>query len=171
MKKNVDNFQEKKEILENKEKEKIQKYIKHLNRKSINGNLKRNHESYLFTDEKKDFLLNKQKENLNSIKEEDKLITQDYILDQEYLVCQLKKKENAEIKKMDNVFKNIVKFQNERDKKCQSYLELMDEIGKDNILNKNLNFRMKLYNQRKKEEKNKPEEANQEKEKNKIKTE
>ena len=168
LKKNIYNFQDKKEILENKEKEKIQKYLKHLNRKSSISNLKKSHENYLFTDTKKELLLNKQKENLNNIKEENKLLMQDYLYDQEYYVYLLKNIGNSQAKKTDHVYKNIVNYQKEKDKNCRSSLEIMDEIGKDNILNKNLKLRMKLYNQRKREEKEKLEENNEEIKKNKI---
>ena len=157
LQKNMDNLQEKRELLEKKEKEKIQKCIKRLNRKKSIDNLRYSHDHYLFTDEKRQFLAEKQKENLIKTKEEDNLRMQDYIWDQGYYVGQLKKMQNKESKKQDKVLKNIINYQKEKDMKYQSYFDAVDNLSKNNIMNQDMKMRFKLYNQKKKEDKKREE--------------
>ena len=165
--KNKEIIQEKREILEQKEKERIQKCIKRLNRKNNINGLRYNHDHFLFTDEKRQFLAEKQKENLIKNKEEEHLRIQDYIWDQEYYVEQLKKMQKKENKNQNKNLINIVKYQKEKEIKCQSYFDAVDNLSKSNIMNQNMKIRYKLYNLKKLEDKKKEELEKEKKEEEK----
>ena len=169
LQKNKENIQEKKEMLEQKEKEKIKNCIKRLNRKNSNDSLKNSHDHYLFTDEKRQYLAEKQKENLLKTKEEDDLRIKDYIWDQGYYVEQLKKMQNIENKKQYKVMKNIVQFQRQKDMKYQSYFDAVESLRKNNIMNQNIKMKVKLYSQKKLEDKKREElEKEKKEEENKV---
>ena len=139
IKKNLDNFHEKQEILEKKEKKKIREYLKKINKHSNAS------KSMVNKSEKRKYFSDLQKNNMNNVEKELEERYNDYLWNQEYI-----KNIAYDIQKVDSdnkkhLYKNNLQMQNENEKKTQSFNEFLDKMKKNNIVNKNDDAKLKIY--------------------------
>ena len=144
--KNLENFQEKKEIIKKNEKKKIKEYLKKINK--YNNDSK----NLVNNNEKRIDLSNKQKANINKIQKEFEEKYNDFLWKQENI-----KNIAIDMQKIDSdnkkyIYQNSLRMQSENEKKYQSFYDFLDKIKKNNIVNKTDNVKLKIYNKKVKEE-------------------
>ena len=143
--KHLENFQEKREILEKNEKKKIRGYLKKMNK--YNGS-----KSMLHSNEKRIYYSNLQKNNIINNQKELEEKYNDFLWNMEYIkniACDMQKVDSDNRK---NLYQNNLQLQTENEKKCQSFYDFLEKIEKKNIINKTDNAKLKLYNKKVREE-------------------
>ena len=146
IKKNLENFNEKKLILEEKEKKKIKQYLKKINKYKIG-----NSNSSDLENKRKNFLelqrhnISKSNKNLEK-KYNDILDKQEYALSIAYDI------EEDELKRKKNILRNNQIMQDENNKILSNFNHFLERSEKNNINNKNDNIKLKMYNKKVREE-------------------
>ena len=144
VKKKMESFQEKQEILEQKEKEKIKKIMGKINKKKNISNLYEGHKS------KRQKYSNLQKENINNVEKEKEQKYNDYLLDQEYylgVAYDIQNEHNNQ-----KIFQNIIDKHSENEKKYQDFYQFVDNSKKQDISLKPDKIKMKEYKKKVREE-------------------
>ena len=146
IKKNLENFNEKKELLERKEKKKIKEYLKKINKHNSGSKISIN------TNEKRELYANLQKKNINNAEKEFEEKYNDYLWKQENLKIIAYDMQRVDNDKRQNLYHNSLLMQNENEKKYKSFYEFLNKIEKDSIVNKTENIKLKIYNKKVREE-------------------
>ena len=146
IKKNLENFNEKKEILEQKEKKKIKEYLKKMNK--YNNSSK----NFISNKIKRQYYSNLQKANINSAEKEIERKYNDYLMKQQDLLNIVYDIQQEDDYKRKNIYQSVLLKQNENEEKYQSFSQFLENIEKNNIMNKPDSFKLKLYNKKVKEE-------------------
>ena len=146
IKKNLENFNEKKELLERKEKKKIKEYLKKINKHNSSSKISIN------TNEKRELYANLQKKNINNVEKEFEEKYNDYLWKQENLKIIANDMQRVDNDKRQNLYHNSLLMQNENEKKTKSFYEFLNKIEKDSIVNKTENIKLKIYNKKVREE-------------------
>lgn len=144
IKKKMESFQEKQELLEQKEKEKIKKIMGKINKKKIGTN------SYESNKLKRQYYSKLQKENINNAEKENEQKYNDYLLDQEYYLGIAYDIQNENNNK--KMFQNIIDKHNENEKKYQDFYQFVDNSKKQDINLKPDKIKMKEYRRKVREE-------------------
>lgn len=143
-KKKMESFQEKQELLEQKEQEKIKKIMGKINKKKSMSNNYENIKS------KRLLYSNLQKENINNAEKEKEQKYNDYLLDQEYylgVAYDIQNEHNNQ-----KIFQNIIDKHNENEKKYQDFYHFVDNSKKQDINLKPDKIKMKEYKKKIREE-------------------
>ena len=143
--KHLENFQEKREILEKKEKKKIRDYLKKMNK--YNGS-----KSMIHSNEKRIYYSNLQKNNIINNQKELEERYNDYLWNMEYIKNIAYDMQKVDSDNRKNLYQNNMQLQTENEKKCQSFYDFLEKIEKKNIINKTDNAKLKLYNKKVREE-------------------
>ena len=143
-KKKMESFQEKQEILEQKEKEKIKKIMGKINKKKNISNIYEGNKS------KRQLFSNLQKENLNKSEKEKEQKYNDYLYDQEYYLGVAYDIQNEHNNK--KMFQNIIDKHSENEKKYQDFYQFVDNSKKQDISLKPDKIKMKEYKKKIREE-------------------
>ena len=146
IKKNLENFNEKKEMLEKKEKKRIKEYLKKINRSNNSS------KNFISNKIKRQYYSNLQKANINSAEKEFERKYNDYLIRQQDLLNIVYDIQQVDNYKRENIYQNILQKQNENEKKYQSFSQFLEKIDKNNIMNKPDNIKLKLYNKKVQEE-------------------
>ena len=146
IKKNLDNFLEKKEILEQQEKEKIKKLLKKINKKKNDSNNQINSKS------QREYYSDLQKANINKEEKKFEIKYNDYLMQQQDL-----KNYNCDLQKEDSnnkkyIYRNILEKYNNNEKKYESFHQFLDEAEKKDITKMPDKVKLKLYKKKVKEE-------------------
>jgi hypothetical protein len=144
VKKKMESFQEKQELLEQKEQEKIKKIMGKINKNKIGKNIYANNKS------KREFYSNLQKENINNFEKEKEQKYNDYLLDQEYYLGVAYDIQNEHNNK--KIFQNIIDKHSENEKKYQDFYQFVDNSKKQDINLKPDKIKMKEYKKKVREE-------------------
>ena len=145
IKKNLENFNEKRILLKEKEKKKVKEYLKKINKYKI-GNSISNYE-----DKRKSFL-DLQKFNISKSKKDLEQKYSDILDKQEYLLSVAYDIEKKDLTSKKNMIKNSRKMEDENEKIYKNFNQFLGKIEKNNINSKNDNIKLKLYNKKVKEE-------------------
>ena len=145
IKKNLENFNEKRILLKEKEKKKVKEYLKKINKYKI-GNSLSNYE-----DKRKNFL-DLQKFNISKSKKDLEQKYSDILDKQEYLLSVAYDIEKKDLTSKKNMIKNSRKMEDENEKIYKNFNQFLGKIEKNNINSKNDNIKLKLYNKKVKEE-------------------
>jgi hypothetical protein len=137
VKKKMESFQEKQELLEQKEQEKIKKIMGKINKKKSMSNNYENIKS------KRLLYSNLQKENINNAEKEKEQKYNDYLLDQEYYLGVAYDIQNEHNNK--KIFQNIIDKHSENEKKYQDFYQFVDNSKKQDINLKPDKIKMKEY--------------------------
>ena len=143
--KNLENFQEKREILEKNEKKKIRGYLKKMNK--YNGS-----KSMIHSNEKRIYYSNLQKNNIINNQKELEEKYNDFLWNMEYIKNIASDMQKVDSDNRKNLYQNNLQLQTENEKKCQSFYDFLEKIEKKNINNKTDNAKLKLYNKKVREE-------------------
>ena len=144
IKKKMESFQEKQELLELKEKETIKKIMGKINKSKVGTN------SYASNRAKRELYSNLQKENINNFEKENEQKYNDYLYDQEYylgVACDIQNEYNNK-----KIFQNIIDKHNENEKKYQDFYHFVDNSKKQDINLKPDKIKMKEYKKKVREE-------------------
>ena len=144
--KNLESFNEKKEILEQKEKKKIKEYLKKINKYNSGS------KNYVSNKIKRQYYSNLQKANANNAEKEFERKYNDYLIKQENLLNIVYDIQQIDSNKRKNLYKNNLLMQNENEEKYQSFSQFLEKMEKNNIMNKPDNIKLKLYNKKVREE-------------------
>lgn len=144
VKKKMESFQEKQELLEQKEQEKIKKIMGKINRKKSGANIYANNKS------KREFYSNLQKENINNVEKEKEQKYNDYLNDQEYYLGVAYDILNEHNNK--NMFQSIIDKHSENEKKYQDFYQFVDNSKKQDINLKPDKIKLKEYKKKVREE-------------------
>ena len=143
--KNLENFQEKREILEKNEKKRIRGYLKKMNK--YNGS-----KSMIHSNEKRIYYSNLQKNNIINNQKELEEKYNDFLWNMEYIKNIASDMQKVDSDNRKNLYQNNLQLQTENEKKCQSFYDFLEKIEKKNINNKTDNAKLKLYNKKVREE-------------------
>jgi hypothetical protein len=141
----LENFNEKRILLKEKEKKKVKEYLKKINKYKI-GNSISNYE-----DKRKSFL-DLQKFNISKSKKDLEQKYSDILDKQEYLLSVAYDIEKKDLTSKKNMIKNSRKMEDENEKIYKNFNQFLGKIEKNNINSKNDNIKLKLYNKKVKEE-------------------
>ena len=144
--KNLENFQEKKEIIKKKEKKRIKEYLKKINKYNKDS------KNLVNNNEKRIKFSNLQKKNINNVQKEFEERYNDLLWKQENIKNIAFDMQRIDSNNKKNLYQNSLRIQNENEKKYQSFNEFLDKIEKNNIVNKTDNVKLKIYNKKVKEE-------------------
>ena len=144
--KNLENFQEKKELIKKNEKKKIKEYLKKINK--YNNDSK----NLVNNNEKRIYYSNLQKANINNLQKEFEEKYNDFLWKQENIKNIAFDMEKVDSDNKKNLYQNSLRKQNENEKKYQSFYEFLNKIEKNNIVNKNDDIKLKIYNKKVKAE-------------------
>ena len=139
VKKNLENFYEKKELLQQKEKKKIKEILKKMNKKN-------NISKSVINSERRQYYSDLQKANIKNSEAEFENKYKDYLLKQEDLKNYVNdvQKEDSNYKKY--LYQNTLQNYNENDKKYKDFYEFLDKSKKKSIINQSDNIKLKMYN-------------------------
>ena len=143
--KNLENFNEKKIILMEKEKKKIKEYLKKINKYNNIRNKSPN-------EDKRKYYLIQQKLNINRTNKETEMKYNELLEKQGYLLGFSYNIEKDDKSRKKNMLKNNMKMQDENKKIYDDFNEFLGKIEKNNINNKTDKIKMKIYNKKVKEE-------------------
>ena len=147
IKKNMQNFNEKKEILKEKEKKKVKEYLKKINKyKNNSKNSTPNKEN------KRKYFLEMQKININKTNKDKEKRYNEILNKQEDILSiayDIEKDDNDRKKEM---LRNNKMMQDNNKKIYKSFNHFLEKIEKNNINSKNDNMKLKIYNKKVKEE-------------------
>ena len=146
IKKNLDNFNERRIILKEKEDKKIKEYLKKINKHKINNNISSN------IDHKRKNFLNMQKDNMNKSNKDLEKKYSDILDKQEYILSFAYDIEKDDLKRKKDIMKNNQLMQDENKKIYNNFNQFLGKIEKNNINNKNDSIKLKIYNKKVKEE-------------------
>ena len=146
IKKNLENFNEKKIILMEKEKKKVKEYLKKINKYN---NIRNNLSNY---EDKRKYYLIQQKLNINRTNKETEIKNNELLEKQGYLLGFSYNIEKDDKSRKKNMLKNNRIMQDENKKIYQNFNEFLEKIEKNNINNKTDKVKMKMYNKKVKEE-------------------
>ena len=146
IKKNLENFQEKKEIIQKNERKKIKEYLKKINK--YNNDSK----NLVNNNEKRIYYSKLQKTNINILEKEFEEKYNDFLWKQENIKNIAFDMQKIDSDNRKNLYQDSLQKQNENEKKFQSFYEFLDKIEKNNIVNKTDNVKLKIYNKKVKEE-------------------
>ena len=144
--KNLESFNEKKEILEQKEKKKIKEYLKKINKYNSGS------KNYVSNKIKRQYYSNLQKANANNAEKEFERKYNDYLIKQENLLNIVYDIQQVDSNKRKNLYKNNLLMKNENEEKYQSFSQFLEKMEKSNIINKPDNIKLKIYNKKVREE-------------------
>ena len=145
IKKNLENFNEKKIILMEKERKKVKEYLKKINKyKNVNTNS--NYEN------KRKYYLDQQKLNASKVNKETENKYNEILDKQEYLLGISYDIEKDDINRKKDILRNNLMMQDENKKIYQNFNQFLEKIEKNNINNKNDKMKLKMYNKKVKEE-------------------
>ena len=147
IKKNLENFNEKRLLLEEKEKNKIKKYLKKINK--YKGN---NISSSQNFEEKRKNFLELQKDNMNKSNKDLERKYEDILDKQEYVLSVAYDIEKKDLDRKKNMIKHSKILEDQNQKIFKNYNKFLEKIEKNNISSKNDNIRLKMYNKKVKEE-------------------
>ena len=151
----MENFHEKREILENKEKKKIKEYLKKLNKHNSAS------KSMINKGERRKYFSDLQKNNMNNVEKELEERYNDFLWNQEYIKNIAYDIQKVDSNKRKHLYENNLQMQNENEKKTQSFYDFLYQIKKNNIINKSDDAKLKIYKKKVRdeiEERNKKEE-------------
>ena len=146
IKKNLDNFNERRILLKEKEDKKIKEYLKKINKHKINNNISSN------IDKKRKNFLNMQKDNMNKSNKDLEKKYSDILYKQEYILSFAYDIEKDDLKRKKDIMKNNQLMQDENKKIYNNFNQFLGRIEKNNINNKNDSIKLKIYNKKVKEE-------------------
>ena len=146
IKKNLENFNEKKMVLMEKEKKKVKEYLKKINK------YKNAHNNPSNTENNRKYYLEQQKLNINKTNKETEKKYSDLLEKQGYLLGFSYNLEKDDINRKKDILKNNKMMQDENKKIYQNFNEFLEKIEKNNINNKTDKIKMKIYNKKVKEE-------------------
>ena len=146
IKKNLDNFNERRILLKEKEDKKIKEYLKKINKHKINNNISSN------IDYKRKNFLNMQKDNINKSNKDLEKKYSDILDKQEYILSFAYDIEKDDLKRKKDIMKNNQLMQDENKKIYNNFNQFLGRIEKNNINNKNDSIKLKIYNKKVKEE-------------------
>ena len=146
IKKNLENFNEKRILLKENEKKKVKEYLKKINKYKIGNSISSDYE-----DKRKSFL-DLQKFNLSKSNKDLEQKYSDILDKQEYLLSVAYDIEKKDLRTKKNMIKNSRKMEDENEKIYKNFNHFLGKIEKNNINNKNDNIKLKLYNKKVKEE-------------------
>ena len=146
IKKNLENFNEKKLILKEKEKKKVKEYLKRINKYKI-GNINNSN-----SENKRKNFLDLQKENIIKTNKDLEQKYSDILDKQEYLLSVAYDIEQKDINNKKHLIKNSRKLEDKNEKIYKDFNQFLGKIEKSNINNKNDSVKLKMYNKKVKEE-------------------
>ena len=146
IKKNLENFNEKRILLKENEKKKVKEYLKKINKYKIGNSISSDYE-----DKRKSFL-DLQKFNMNKSNKDLEQKYSDILDKQEYLLSVAYDIEKKNLRTKKNMIKNSRKMEDENEKIYKNFNQFLGKIEKNNINSKNDNIKLKLYNKKVKEE-------------------
>ena len=146
IKKNLENFNEKKMVLMEKEKKKVKEYLKKINK------YKNAHNNPSNTENNRKYYLEQQKLNINKTNKETEKKYSDLLEKQGYLLGFSYNLEKDDISRKKDILRNNKMMQDENKKIYQNFNEFLEKIEKNNINNKTDKIKMKIYNKKVKEE-------------------
>jgi hypothetical protein len=146
IKKNLENFNEKKELLEQKEKKKIKEYLKKMNK------YKNSSKNFISNKLDRQKFLNYQKANFNSAEKEFERKYNDYLMRQQDLLNIVYDIQQEDDYNRKHIYQNILQKHSENEEKYKSFSQFLENIQKNNIMNKPDDVKLKLYNKKVKEE-------------------
>ena len=145
IKKNLENFNEKKLLLIEKEKKKVKEYLKKINKYKNKNN------SPTYEDKRKYYLI-QQKLNINRANKETDMKYSELLEKQGYLLGFSYNIEKDDKSRKKDLLKNNKKMQDENKKIYNNFNQFLENIEKKNINNKTDKVKMKIYNKKVKEE-------------------
>ena len=163
IKKNIEGVKEKKEIIERKEKEKIKKIIKHLNREFNKNNVNEHNDHGL-----REYYSSLQKENLKKNNKDFNDYYNELILRQEDNVVIANELEKAGAKIKQAILKKSLKEQNKKNKQLKIMEIHLSKMERENINNKDEDTRRKIIEEKRRIEFEKLEKEMEKKEMGKI---
>ena len=146
IKKNLENFNEKKIILMEKERKKVKEYLKKINKYNNIRNTSPNYEN------KRKYYLIQQKLNIKRTNKETEMKNNELLEKQGFLLGFSYNIEKDDISRKKIMLKNNMKMQDENKKIYQDFNEFLGKIEKNNINNKTDKVKLKIYNKKVKEE-------------------
>ena len=146
IKKNLENFNEKRIILREKEKKKVKEYLKKINKYKID-----NINSSNIENKRKNFL-ELQKENISKSNKDLEQKYSDILDKQEYLLSVAYDIEEKDLNIKKNMIKNSRKKEDKNERIYKNFNQFLGKIEKNNINNKNDTAKLKIYNKKVKEE-------------------
>ena len=146
IKKNLENFNEKKIILMEKERKKVKEYLKKINKYNNIRNTSPNYEN------KRKYYLIQQKLNIKRTNKETKKKNNELLEKQGFLLGFSYNIEKDDKSRKKIMLKNNKKMQDENKKIYQDFNEFLGKIEKNNINNKTDKVKLKIYNKKVKEE-------------------
>ena len=146
IKKNLENFNEKRIILREKEKKKVKEYLKKINKYKID-----NINSSNIENKRKNFL-ELQKENISKSNKDLEQKYSDILDKQEYLLSVAYDIEEKDLNLKKNMIKNSRKKEDKNERIYKNFNQFLGKIEKNNINNKNDTAKLKIYNKKVKEE-------------------
>ena len=146
IKRNLENFNEKKLILKEKEKKKVKEYLKRINKYKI-GNINNSN-----SENKRKNFLDLQKENIIKTNKDLEQKYSDILDKQEYLLSVAYDIEQKDINNKKHLIKNSRKLEDKNEKIYKDFNQFLGKIEKSNINNKNDSVKLKMYNKKVKEE-------------------
>ena len=146
IKKNLENFNEKKLILKEKEKKKVKEYLKRINKYKV-GNINNSD-----AENKRKNFLDLQKENIIKTNKDLEQKYSDILDKQEYLLSVAYDIEQKDINNKKHLIKNSRKLEDKNEKIYKDFNQFLGKIEKSNINNKNDSVKLKMYNKKVKEE-------------------
>ena len=146
IKKNLENFNEKKIILMEKERKKVKEYLKKINKYNNIRNTSPNYEN------KRKYYLIQQKLNIKRTNKETEMKNNELLEKQGFLLGFSYNIEKDDKSRKKIMLKNNKKMQDENKKIYQDFNEFLGKIEKNNINNKTDKVKLKIYNKKVKEE-------------------
>ena len=146
IKKNLENFNEKKIILMEKERKKVKEYLKKINKYNNIRNTSPNYE------DKRKYYLIQQKLNIKRTNKETEMKNNELLEKQGFLLGFSYNIEKDDKSRKKIMLKNNKKMQDENKKIYQDFNEFLGKIEKNNINNKTDKVKLKIYNKKVKEE-------------------
>lgn len=141
--KNLEGVREKKEQIEEKEKQKIKEYIKRLNRKIEKQGVNNDYQLH-----QRNYFANLQKKNLDKTNKEANDYYNELILRQEDHASIVNELQRDEPFIKQAILQRTIKEQNKKNKHLQSLSKFMEKMERENINNQNEDTKMKLFKEK-----------------------
>ena len=136
-------MREKKEQIEEKEKQKIKEYIKRLNRKIEKQGVNNDYQLH-----QRNYFANLQKKNLDKTNKEANDYYNELILRQEDHASIVNELQRDEPFIKQAILQRTIKEQNKKNKHLQSLSKFMEKMERENINNQNEDTKMKLFKEK-----------------------
>ena len=146
-KKNYENVQENKEILEKKRQKLIKAYLKKANKQNSTSLSKIDNSAYIHTKENMEKFSSLQKKNISKAQKEFDLKHKELVSRQEDLKWYINKKEKDDSRQKQVVMEKKFKNYNKNSGKIKSLDKYKDRMDRENIMNQNEKEKMKKFHE------------------------